>query len=106
MNYLETHLGRVMTAKEVAEYLQIDMRTVRKYYLQLGGVRLGKAYRFFERRINDAIQTQWKMVRPGQDERQNQKEDISDQKTSHRMGGRTVKERGIDATRDPFNLLD
>lgn len=69
MEILKDQLGRSMTVKEVAEYLKIDRRTVRKYYLPLGGVRLGRAYRFFERSINDAIQAQWKMACPNQSER-------------------------------------
>lgn len=35
-----------MTAKEVAVMLGIDVRTVRKYYRDLNGIRIGKIYVF------------------------------------------------------------
>ena len=76
MKILEEHLGKTMNVKEVAAYLKIDTKTVRKYYLQLGGVRFGRAYRFFERRINDAIQAQWEVASAGQVERPDQTQDI------------------------------
>lgn len=47
MMHLEIALGKSMTVGEVADYLGIDGKTVRKYYKQLGGVRLGRSYRFF-----------------------------------------------------------
>ena len=104
MKTLKEQLGRTMSVKEVAEYLKIDTKTVRKYYLQLGGVRFGKAYRFFERRINDAIQAQWEMASAGQVERPDDAQDIPDKKRSHTMGGRTTEKPRINIDRDPFNL--
>ena len=106
MNRLEQTLGKVMTTQEVSEFLKIDIKTVRKYYLQLGGVRFGRAYRFFERRINDAIQAQWEMDSSSKSAGQNQEKIISQEKTSNRMGGRTKKVTcGEKGTRDPYNLL-
>lgn len=94
-----------MDVQEVAEYLKIDTRTVRKYYLQLGGVRFGRAYRFFERRLNDAIQAQWKMACSSPDQRPDQTQDISHTERSSKLGGKTKTEPvRIDDIRDPFNL--
>jgi hypothetical protein len=55
MSVLEKELGKALTPKEVATYLGIDEATVRKYYLKLGGIRVGSRYLFFERRIVDAV---------------------------------------------------
>jgi hypothetical protein len=106
MTILEEHLGQTMTAQEVAEYLKVYVQSVRKYYLQLGGVRFGRAYRFFERRINDAIQAQGEMACPGPVERRDQTQDISSQERSDKVGGRTkARIQKIDEARDKFNLL-
>ena len=106
MNRLEQTLGKVMTTQEVSEFLKIDIKTVRKYYLQLGGVRFGRAYRFFERRISDAIQAQWKMDCSSKGAWQDQEKIISQEKTSNRMGGKTKKETcRAKGNRDPYNLL-
>lgn len=106
MNQFENSLGKTMTAIEVARYLKIDIKTVRKYYLQLGGVRFGRVYRFFERRIADAIQTQWKMVGTGQVEQQNCPKDISNQTRSQGMGGRAEKKVKKEPEEpDPYGLL-
>lgn len=45
---LEKTLGRCFSAQDVADYLQCDVTTVYRNYVQLGGVRLGKVYKFFE----------------------------------------------------------
>lgn len=40
-----------MTAQEVAEYLGVHVSTVRRYYLELGGIKLGRIYRFSEDKL-------------------------------------------------------
>ncbi|WP_457573583.1 helix-turn-helix domain-containing protein [Desulfolithobacter sp.] len=55
MNPLEKHLGRSLSAAEVAEYLRCDITTVYRNYKLLGGIRIGRAYRFFEHRLIDAV---------------------------------------------------
>lgn len=48
---------KVLTAREVAAIFRLDVRTVRRYYKAFGGVRIGRAIRFFDNRIasmNDA----------------------------------------------------
>jgi hypothetical protein len=103
MNNLSEQLGRSMTTKEVAEFLSLDMVTVRKYYLQLGGVRFGTAYRFFERRIIDAIQKpQQQMDWSNSLSQPDQKENIQNEKGGNRLGKKHGKGIAISQERDPF----
>lgn len=55
MNGLRKNLGRKVTVKEVAEYLGLDTETVRRHYIALGGIRLGRRILFFENLIIEAI---------------------------------------------------
>ena len=41
MDNIRTHLGRALTANDIAEYTGLDVKTVRKYYRDLGGIRVG-----------------------------------------------------------------
>jgi hypothetical protein len=56
MTRINEELGRPMTAREIAAYLDIDVKTARKYYQELGGVRIGSRYKFFEMEVCDAVQ--------------------------------------------------
>lgn len=55
-NDLEIALGKCITDLELAKYLKVDVRTLRKYAHGLGGVVVmpGK-YRFFENKIKEII---------------------------------------------------
>ncbi|RLA98971.1 MAG: hypothetical protein DRG83_13835, partial [Deltaproteobacteria bacterium] len=64
---LREELGHVLTAKQLACYLGVDERTVRQYYRELGGVRLGRRYLFFEKGVIDAIQKRTKMGGPSEE---------------------------------------
>ncbi|MDR0828430.1 MAG: hypothetical protein LBN33_11285 [Desulfovibrio sp.] len=73
-------IGRILTATEVAAIFRVDVRTVRRYYEAFGGVRIGRAIRFYENRIvsmNDAYLYRKEkklpeaLERPGLDGRQN-----------------------------------
>jgi DNA-directed RNA polymerase specialized sigma subunit len=55
MNMLTDELGKKLTADEVAEYLGVDAETVRRYYSDLGGIRLGRLILFFENLVIDKI---------------------------------------------------
>jgi hypothetical protein len=48
---LNEKLGQSLTTKQVAEYFNLDEKTVRLQYKLLGGVRIGRSYRFFENKI-------------------------------------------------------
>ena len=47
MDQLEQSLGKALRVQEIAQYLDVDVKTVRKYYRELGGIRLGRHYKFF-----------------------------------------------------------
>ncbi|MCI5158777.1 MAG: hypothetical protein D3906_10135, partial [Candidatus Electrothrix sp. AUS1_2] len=65
--HLEKYLGRCISARDVADYLQCDISTVYRNYAQLGGIKFGHSYRFFEQRLIDAVlqQTAEKMDSSG-----------------------------------------
>ena len=48
---MEKILGKKITPEELADYLGVNVKTVRQHYQKFGGLRLGKRYIFFERRI-------------------------------------------------------
>jgi len=106
MNQLiQKELGQVFTAQQVAEYLELDVTTVRRYYKELGGVRVGAAYRFFERTLTDAIlrQTEKPFCRTDQSQRE-----ICSEILPHPEGDVPVGDRANRTQRkvDKFNLLN
>ncbi len=48
--------GRLMSTKEVALFFEINEKTVRKYAIELGGIRIGTRYKFYESEVYSAIQ--------------------------------------------------
>jgi hypothetical protein len=56
MEHLQQELGKALRAKDVAEYLGMNVKHIRNHYKDLGGIRLGRHYRFFEKEIYYAIQ--------------------------------------------------
>ena len=64
MKLLDEHLGKAISAEDVAAYIGCDVKTVRKHYRELGGMRLGRHYLFFERSIIDAVSERTKMDCP------------------------------------------
>lgn len=86
MDILRSELGRPMTTKQVAEFLILDEKTVRKYYRELGGIRLGRHYRFFEKEICNAIQTKRQMDCPSEERGPKERENIQDEKGGFGLG--------------------
>ena len=83
-------LGQSMSAKQVAAYLKIDVKTARKYYRELGGIRIGRRYLFFEEEVYNAIQT-WKEIhRTDQERRKEKGKEFQDQERSARLGSGDV----------------
>tara|TARA_B100000614_G_scaffold261281_1_gene290390 strand:+ start:961 stop:1290 length:330 start_codon:yes stop_codon:yes gene_type:complete len=109
---MEKILGKRVTPEELAEYLGVNVKTVRQHYQKLGGLRLGKRYIFFERRILDAISTEkWEMESPGQEDlwesTTEEGKNLEDQERGNRMGGRNEGRRSTNLAReDRHNLLD
>jgi hypothetical protein len=88
MSLLEQELGQRLSAEQVAEFLDVDVRTVREYYHVLGGIRLGRRYVFFERSLIYAVQERRQVDGPGAEGREEAREGLSDQKGSTAMGSR------------------
>jgi len=82
----DNELGKRMTVKEVAELLNVDVKTVRANYYKLGGMRLGRQYVFFERRLNNAIQEGTEMDCPSSERGAQTGEGIFDEEGSVDVG--------------------
>lgn len=80
-------LGRSLTDHEVAGYLGVDVRLVRKHFARLGGMRLGRKYVFFEKGVVDALQAQIRMDGGSGVERISQATSMQDEKRGSCMGG-------------------
>lgn len=107
MDILERELGKTLTARQVAEYFDVDVRTVRQYYHVLGGIRLGRRIVFFEMSLIYAIQARTQVGRPGEEASETQGEDIQHREGGNEMGSRTKKDalKRL-AERDEHGLLD
>jgi hypothetical protein len=88
---LEKKLGNPLTSKQLAEYLGLDEKTVRQYYRQLGGIRLGRRYLFFERSVIDAIQKGTEMDSPSAERGDAKTEEIFSEERSSGMGSGAKK---------------
>ena len=107
---LEKHLGKTLTAAEVAEYFGCSLITVYRNYISLGGVRIGTSYKFFEKRIIHAVlgQNKEKMDRSGQVQKEKVSVFPAQQNKSETVGSKkavTAPERGTDKLADPHGLL-
>ena len=94
MTYLEEQLGQSLSVLQVSQYLLIDPKTVRKYYRELGGVRFGRTYRFFSKELKDALQTWKQVVRPSNEVRQENVQNVQNENRGKSLGGRTKKKQG------------
>ena len=56
-------LGRVLTDREVAQLLGLCVRLVRKHAQELGGLRFGRSFIFFEQVLTDALQDKIRLGR-------------------------------------------
>lgn len=80
-------LGNCLTTKEISEKLKVDQKTVRKYYLELGGIRIGRHFRFFEKEVLNAIQTWNEVYRTVEEERSEKGKGFQGQKGGAGLGG-------------------
>ena len=88
---LEKKLGNKMQAKDVAEYTGLDVKTVRKYYKELGGMRLGRLYVFFERRLIDAISKRTEVESPSAEKWETDRKNIQHEEGSQGVGSRDAE---------------
>ena len=88
MTRINEELGRPMSAREVAAYLDIDVKTARKYYRELGGIRIGSRYKFSEEEVYNAVQKNRSegrqdsnhLYRTSEEKREEGRETIQDEK--------------------------
>jgi len=88
---INQELGKCLSAKEVAQFLNLDEKTVRTHYRTLGGMRLGRRFVFFERRLIDAIQARTEMDSPSAQGRAEEGEGFSDKDRSDELGVQDAK---------------
>src|SRR5512136_2158040 len=105
-NEITEKLGPVLTAEQVAGYLRVDVRTIRKYHSKLGGIRLGRRILFFEKEVINALSKGINMGCPSQERRNEKGEDIPNEEGSSGVGSPAKKAtRGQVERRDKHHLL-
>jgi hypothetical protein len=90
MDQIKNHLGQVLNAKQIADYTGLDVKTIRKYYRELGGIRLGSRIVFFEKEFINAIQKRTKLDRPGTEEWAETGESVPDEERGNGVGSRNA----------------
>jgi hypothetical protein len=86
MKIIQENLGQTLSTKAVAKLLGLDVKTVRQYYRELGGMRLGRRYLFFERSIVNAIQKRTELDCPSAEEWTETGEGVFDEEASVDVG--------------------
>jgi hypothetical protein len=82
----EDELGKRLTAEEVAVLFKMNVKKVRSMYKELGGMRLGRTYVFFERSVKDAIQKRTEVDSPSEERREATGEGVSNQEAGIAVG--------------------
>ena len=108
MKLLEQNLGRVLSVKQVSKYLNINEKTVREHYQELGGIRLGRHFKFFERRIIDAVEKRQEIYSADQEERSATGKGLSDAEGSESVGSKDEKaiRRRVERQDDKHGLFN
>jgi hypothetical protein len=108
MSGLKKHLGEAITVKQLAEFLNINEKTVRENYRQFGGIRIGRHYRFFTKEVAKyAIQARQEIYSTDQEERAEARKGILDAEGRESMGGSAKRpERPRMERNDRHGLLD
>ena len=98
MNSLKKNLGNALSPKDIAIYLEVDIKTVRKYYRELGGIRLGHRYIFFEKEVSSAIQKRNKMDCPSKERNEEAEQGIFNEERCYSVGNKdeTKTHRGLE----------
>ena len=106
MNLLDDKLGKVLSPKDVAAYMGLDEKTIRQYYQELGGIRLGRHILFFEKEVVNAVQKRSKIYSPSESEGEEEGENLPEQKRCDSMGKQEpVKSRRDMAGEDKHGVL-
>ena len=88
MDQINNQLGQVLNAKQIAEYTGLDVKTIRKYYRELGGIRLGSRIVFFEKEFINAIQKRKELDCPSAEEWAETGENVPDEERGNGVGSR------------------
>ena len=103
---IENKLGRVLRVGDLACYLGLDEKTVRLYYRELGGVRLGRRILFFEKEVINAVQKRSKMGSPSESQWEEEGEDLPEQERGNSLGKRKpIKSRRDMVGEDKHGVL-
>jgi DNA-binding transcriptional regulator YhcF (GntR family) len=104
---MEEELGKRLMPDELAEFLGVNVKTVREHFRELGGIRLGSRYIFFERRLIDAVSTgKWEMESPSEKEWKEEGKHIQVKEGCHSMGKQTAPVGRRMGRETRHNLLD
>ena len=90
---MEKELGKSITSGEVADFLGVNVKTVRQHYKKLGGIRLGRRYIFFEKGVVNALSKEWEMESPSEKEWQEEREDVQHKERGSEIGRASCRER-------------
>ena len=90
MESINNKLGRALNAKDLAAYLGLDPKTIRKYYRELGGIRLGSRIVFFEKEFINAIQKRKELDCPSAEEWAETGENVPDEERGNGVGSRNA----------------
>ena len=108
MKDLEKSLGKAISVKELAEYLNVNEKTIRENHRQFGGIKIGRHYRFFTKEVSNALEKRQEQVySTDQKERSAQREGISHPEGSKKVGIGNAQDvrRGVER-HDRHGLLD
>ena len=91
MNLLKESLGKEVSVRELSQTLGLNKKTIRSHYDELGGVKIGRRFKFYEKEVLRAIQKRKKDLRTSKKERSEERESVSDSQRSESMGSRDEK---------------
>ena len=103
---MEEKLGKRITPEELATFLGVNVKTIRQYYKELGGIRLGSRYIFFEKGVVYAVSKKWEMESPSEEGWKEEREDVQIKERGIRMGKQDAPVRKGVGRSDRHNLLD
>jgi hypothetical protein len=89
---IEADLGKRLTRQELSSLLGLNYKTICKHYQELGGIRIGNRYIFFEQKVIDAIQQGIAMDRAGAEAGAEDREGILDKEGGSRLGVETEED--------------
>ena len=99
-------LGKKISPEALADYLGVNVKTVRQYYKELGGIRLGSRYVFFEKGVVYAVSKEWEMESPSEEGRKEERKDVQHEERSTGMGKQNASVGKRMGGGDSHGLLD